>query len=278
MEKELKKQIEIPEYVVLTKDRESFEGTFQNGLSGLRACYEKLREIEDLQEVIPDAVQDIKPEPVNSFINERIAEIVTTKMLTVDAKERAKGEWEDIRKNSLSFIERIQNFFTNYPSAEFALVGETLVCTNTNEVAFEHCKRRVPREDVTRLYDLILNVRKAIDALWAFEREHEWPSESLVNVEMDLRQLDKPDELAKNWVYREWLKEYRKQHPYLDDAYRVARKSNLAEQNASLAELRKKHLEEHPEDFVDLGSKSNPYERMQRGRTEDCLDYSVEMK
>ena len=270
------KRKEIPEYVVLSHDMESFKSRFDPDV--VTYAYRQLKSIKDLSEVIPDDVKDINGKAVKSYIDERIEEIKGTKMLTAGAKERAKGEWEDIRKNSLSFIERIKTFFANYPSAEFALEGETLVCTNANEVAFEHCKRRVPREDVTRLYDLILDVRKAINALWAFEKEHEWPSESLVNVEMDLRQLDKPDELAKNWVFREWQKEYRKQHPYLDDAYRVARKSNLAEQNARLAELRKKHLEEHPEDFVELGSKSNPYERMQSGRTEDCLDYSVKIK
>ena len=269
------KRNEIPEYVVLPHDMESFKSHFNPDV--VTNAYRQLKSIKDLSDVIPDDVKDINGKAVKSYIDERIEEIEGTKMLTAGAKERAKGEWEDIRKNSLSFIERIQNFLTNYPSAEFALVGETLVCTNANEVAMEHCKRRVPREDVARHYDLILNVRKAIDALWTFELEHEWPSKSLVAVEMDLRQLDKPDELAENWVFREWQKEYRKQHPYLDDAYRVARKSSLAEQNARLAEKRKKHFEEHPEDFMPLGNKNNPYVN-QHGSVGDSLDYSVEMK
>ena len=265
------KRNEIPEYVVLSQDMESFKSHFAPNV--VTNAYRQLKSIKDLSEVIPDDVKDINGKAVKSYIDERIEEIAGTKMLTAEAKERAKGEWEDIRKNSLSFIERIQNFFTNYPSAEFALVGETLVCTNTNEVAFEHCKRRVPREDVTRLYDLILNVRKAIDALWAFERENDWPSDNIFNLEQDMKQIDDPDMLAKNWVFRIWQREYRKQHPYLDGAYAVSKKSSLAETNARLEAARKKHLAEHPEDFIEI-RKQNPYENM-RGSS---LDYSVEMK
>lgn len=276
MEKELKKQIEIPEYVVLTKDRESFEGTFQNGLSGLRACYEKLREIEDLQEVIPDAVQDIKPEPVNSFINERIAEIVTTKMLTVDAKERAKKEWEDIRTNATKLIGTIQKFFEAYPLANVIQVEGKLVCINYETVVFEGCKSRVPVEIVKQHYELIQTVRDAIDELWAFERENDWPGDNIFTLEQDMKILGDPEQFARNWVFRIWQKEYRKQHPYLDGAYAVSKKSSMAETNARLSEARKKHLAEHPEDFIPLGNKNNPYAN-QHGSAGDSL-YSVEMK
>lgn len=256
--------VEIPEFVVLAQDREAFKYRFDP--NGINDAYKQLKSINDLAEVIPNEVKDIKPELVISFIDERIAEIEATKMLTIDARDRAKNEWEEIRKKALIHIASIQNFFTNYPSAEFALVGERLTCINTDAVAFEHCKRSVPKEDVMKHYDLIQKVRTAIDALWAFEREHDWPSDNFLNVELDLRQIEQPEKLAANWVYREWQKEYRKQHPYLDGAYNVSRRTTLAEQNARLAELRKKHLEEHPEDFIPLGNKTNPYENTGTGK------------
>ena len=273
MKKGQKKQIEIPEFVVLTKDRESFEGILQNGLSGLRTCYEKLREIEDLREVIPEKVKDIKPEPVNSFIDERIAEIVSTKMLTVEAKERAKKEWEDIRANATKKIDTIQKFFEAYPLANVIQVDGKLVCINYETVVFEGCKSRVPVETVKQHYELIQSVRDAIDALWTFERVNEWPGDNLFTLEQDMKMLGDPEQFARNWVYRIWQKEYREKHPYLNDAYAIGVKSSLAQQNTRLEEARKKHLAEHPEDFIEL-RKHDPYEKMGGS----SLDYSVEMK
>lgn len=272
MEKE-KLKIEVPEYVVLTSDEEKFSERFGIAVGALNSNYTAIMGIADLKEVIPEKVQDIKPEPVNSFIDERINEIASTKMLTIEAKEKAKKDWEDIRKQAISLITSIGNFFERYPMAKVTLVGERLVVVNSHEVMFEACKRPVPQEAVTKHYELIKNVRDAIDALWAFEREKDWPSDNIFNLEQDMKQIDDPDMLAKNWVFREWQREYRKQHPYLDGAYAVSRKTNLAEQNKRLSEIRKKHFEEHPEDFMQI-SKRDPYENM-RGSS---LDYSVEMK
>lgn len=265
--------VEIPEFVVLTSDRELFDEALENAVSGLGCNYARLLKIDDLKEVIPENVQDIKPEPVNSFIDERISEILSTKMLTIEAKEKAKKGWEDIRKSAIPLITSIQKFFESYPIAKVVMVGEKFEVVNSYEVMFEACKKPVPQQLVTKHYELIQNVRNSIDTLWAFEQANDWPSDNILNVELDLEMVGQPQKLAQNWVFRAWQKEYRKQHPYLDGAYAIATKSSLAEQNARLSEARKKHLAEHPEDFIEL-RKQNPYENM-RGSS---LDYSVEMK
>lgn len=257
---EKKNNVEIPEFIVLSQDRDAFKERYDHARSGIANAYEQLKSITDLAEVIPADIKEVKAELVNTYIDARIAEIAGMKMLTSEARERAKSEWEDIRKDALSHVEIIQRFFSNYPTTKFVRIGEKLVCVNSDEVVFDSCKRRVPKEDVMKHYELIQNVSIAIDALWAFEREHDWPSDNLLNLENDLKQIENPEQLATNWVFREFQREYIKQHPYLDGAYNVARRSTLAEQNARLAELRKKHLEEHPEDFIPLGNKSNPYE------------------
>ncbi len=258
--------VEIPEFVVLSQDRDAFKERFDHARSGIANTYEKLKSITDLAEVIPDDIKEVKAELVNTYIDDRISEIAGMKMLTSEARERAKSEWEDIRKDALSYTEIIQRFFTTYPSTKFVRSGEKLVCVNADEVVFDSCKRSVPQQDVMKHYDLIQKVRTAIDALWAFEREHDWPSDNLLTLENDLKQIEHPEQLATNWVFREYLREYIKQHPYLDGAYNVSRRSTLAEQNARLVELRKKHLEEHPEDFIPLGNKTNPYENTGVGR------------
>lgn len=240
------KKIVIPEFIVLEQDRDAFKELYDNALSGIVNAYEQLKSITDLAEVIPADVKEVKAETINSYIDARIAEIAGMKMLVSEARERAKKEWEDIRKDAITHVGIIQRFFTTYPSTKFVRIGEKLVCVNSDEVVFDSCKRRVPKEDVIKHYELIQNVSIAIDALWAFEREHDWPADNLLNLENDFKQIEHPEQLATNWVFRELQREYIKQHPYLDSAYKVARKSNLAERIAQLAELRKKHLEEHP--------------------------------
>ncbi len=239
-------KIVIPEFIVLEQDRDAFKERYDNALRGIVNAYEQLKSITDLAEVIPADVKEVKAETINSYIDARIAEIAGMKMLVSEARERAKKEWEDIRKDAITHVGIIQRFFTTYPSTKFVRIGEKLVCVNSDEVVFDSCKRRVPKEDVIKHYELIQNVSIAIDALWAFEREHDWPADNLLNLENDFKQIEHPEQLATNWVFRELQREYIKQHPYLDSAYKVARKSNLAERIAQLAELRKKHLEEHP--------------------------------
>lgn len=239
-------KIVIPEFIVLEQDRDAFKERYDNALGGIVNAYEQLKSITDLAEVIPADVKEVKAETINSYIDARIAEIAGMKMLVSEARERAKKEWEDIRKDAITHVGIIQRFFTTYPSTKFVRIGEKLVCVNSDEVVFDSCKRRVPKEDVIKHYELIQNVSIAIDALWAFEREHDWPADNLLNLENDFKQIEHPEQLATNWVFRELQREYIKQHPYLDSAYKVARKSNLAERIAQLAELRKKHLEEHP--------------------------------
>ncbi len=239
-------KIVIPEFIVLEQDRDAFKERYDNALRGIVNAYEQLKSITDLAEVIPADVKGVKAETINSYIDARIAEIAGMKMLVSEARERAKKEWEDIRKDAITHVGIIQRFFTTYPSTKFVRIGEKLVCVNSDEVVFDSCKRRVPKEDVIKHYELIQNVSIAIDALWAFEREHDWPADNLLNLENDFKQIEHPEQLATNWVFRELQREYIKQHPYLDSAYKVARKSNLAERIAQLAELRKKHLEEHP--------------------------------
>lgn len=240
------KKIVIPEFIVLEQDRDAFKERYNHALSGIVNAYEQLKSITDLAEVIPDDIQEVKAELVNTYIDARIAEIAGMKMLASEARERAKKEWEDIRKDAITHVGIIQRFFTTYPSTKFVRIGEKLVCVNSDEVVFDSCKRRVPQENVIKHYELIQNVSIAIDALWAFEREHDWPADNLLNLENDFKQIEHPEQLATNWVFRELQREYIKQHPYLDSAYKVAIKSNLAERIAQLAELRKKHLEEHP--------------------------------
>ena len=268
-------RILIPEYIVRGKDRERFVDTFSNKLWVVGDSYKNLKSMPDLVG-IPDNLQDINAEVVENFINERLAEIDSTKMLTAEAKRKAKEDWENIRKKALSHISAIKEVLATYPDADITINDEEVVCKNFGELVTEKCKVKVP-DEVTEWANLILDVKDSIDALRKFKNEHELPNGNLYTLSQDLELVAEPTKLAESWLFMEWRKDYLQKHPHLQGAYDTNLKRGLAEQNARLAEKRKKHFEEHPEDFMPLGNKTNPYVN-QHGPAGDCLDYSVEIK
>lgn len=270
-----KKRIEIPPYIVRDQERKPFQEKLSSGLFACNKAYKALSAMQDLED-IPDKLQDINTESVENFINDRLAEISDTRMLTHEQKEDAKKSWERVRKDALSYIRAIKDFLSAYPDADVCVSKGEVVCSNFDELVTEHCKIKTP-EEVSKHADLIQAAKDAVETLWAFEREHDCPNGTIFRLEEDFKMLEDPVRLAESWLYLEWRKEYLKSHPYLQGAYDTNLKRGLAEQNARLAEKRKKHFEEHPEDFVPLGNKTNPYVN-QHGPAGDCLDYSVEIK
>lgn len=270
-----KKKIEIPLYIVRDLERKPFQEKLSSGLFACNKAYKALSAMQDLED-IPDKLQDINTESVENFINDRLAEISDTRMLTHEQKEDAKKSWERVRKDALSYIRAIKDFLSAYPDADVCVSKGEVVCSNFDELVTEHCKIKTP-EEVSKHADLIHTAKDAVETLWAFEREHDCPNGTIFRLEEDFRLLENPVKLAEAWVYMKWRKEYLKSHPYLQGGYETSMKVRLSEQNAILAEKRKKHFSEHPEDFIPLGNKTNPYEN-RHGYAGDSLDYSVEMK
>lgn len=268
------KRIEIPEFVVRQEDRKKFVETFNHKLSLCNDAYKSLLAMQDL-DGIPTDLHDINSETVENFINERLAEISKTKMLTSEKKKEAKEDWEKVKKDALSYIGTIKEVLATYHDAEITVTNGEVVCNNFDDVVTNHCQVKTP-DGVAEWANLILDARDAIDNLWTFEREHDLPTGTLISLGESLKLLENPTRLVEAWLFMEWRKDYIKKHPYLQGSYETSRKNGLKEQNERLAEMRKKHFEEHPEDFMPLGNKTSPYEN-QRGSA-DSLDYSVEMK
>ena len=61
------KRNEIPEYVVLPHDMESFKSHFNPDV--VTNAYRQLKSIKDLSDVIPDDVKDINGKAVKSYID-----------------------------------------------------------------------------------------------------------------------------------------------------------------------------------------------------------------
>lgn len=268
------KRIEIPEFVVRQEDRKKFVETFNHKLSLCNDAYKSLLGMQDL-DGIPTDLHDINSETVENFINERLAEISNTKMLTSEKKKEAKEDWESIKKKALSYISTIKDVLVTYPDADICVNNGEVICTNIDDVVIENCKVKTP-DGVTEWANLILDAKESIDALQKYEGEHDLPTGTLISLNESIKLLANPTRLVEAWLFMEWRKDYIQKHPYLQGGYETSVRNGLKEQNDRLEEMRKKHLQEHPEDFIPLGNQKNPYEN-QRGSL-DSRDYSVEMK
>lgn len=267
-------RIEIPSHIVRQEDKRKFVESFNGKLQACNNAYKSLRAMPDLEN-IPDNLQDINSEAVENFIDERLAEISSTKMLTSEKKKEAKEEWEKVKKDALSYISTIQDVLATYPDADITIKDGNVVCTNFDDVVIENCKVKTP-DGVTEWANLILDAKESIDALQKYEGEHNLPTGTLISLNESIRLLANPTSLVEAWLFMEWRKDYLQKHPYLQGGYETSVRNGLKEQNDRLEEMRKKHLQEHPEDFIPLGNKKNPYEN-QRGSL-DSRDYSIEMK
>lgn len=267
-------RIEIPSHIVRQEDKRKFVETFSNKLRILGDSYKSLKSMPDL-DGIPDNLQDINAEAVENFINERLVEIDSTKMLTAEAKRKAKEDWESIKKKALSYISTIKEILVTYPDADICVSDGEVICTNLDDVVIENCKVKTP-DGVTEWANLILDAKESIDALQKYEGEHNLPTGTLISLSESIKLLANPTSLVEAWLFMEWRKDYIQKHPYLQGGYETSVRNGLKEQNDRLEEMRKKHLQEHPEDFIPLGNKKNPYEN-QRGSL-DSRDYSIEMK
>lgn len=271
---EKKSRIEIPDFIVREEDRKNFLAKFNGQLQACNNAYKSLFAMPDLEN-IPDNLKEISSESIEAFINDRLAEISSTKMLTYEKKKEAKEEWEKVKKDALSYIATIKEVLSAYPVADICINNGEVVCNNVDMVVTEHCKVKTP-DGVTEHANLILDVRDAIAALQNFEMERNLPTGTLINLGEDLKLIANPVSLIETWLFWDWRKDYIRKHPYLQGGYETSMKNGLKEQNDRLAEMRKKHFEEYPEDFIPLGNKKNPYEN-QRGSL-DSRDYSIEMK
>lgn len=269
-----KSRIEIPDFIVREEDRKNFLEKFNGQLQACNNAYKSLVAMPDLEN-IPDNLKEISSESIEAFINQRLAEISSTKMLTSEKKKEAKEEWEKVKKDALSYIATIKEVLSAYPDADICINNGEVVCNNVDVVVTEHCKVKTP-DGVEEWADLIQDVRDAIGELWNFEQDHDLPTGTLISLGESMKRLENPTSLVETWLFMEWRKEYIKNHPYLQGGYDTSVKNGLMEQNNKLAEIRRKHFEEHPEDFIPLGNKTNPYEN-QRGAV-DSRNYSVEMK
>lgn len=270
---ENKSRIEIPEYIVRDEDKQKFVESFSGKLQACNNAYKSLLAMPDLEN-IPDNLQDINAEAVENFINESLAEIDSTKMLTAEAKRNAKEDWENIRQEALSHISAIKEVLATYPDADITVSKGEVVCNNLDELVTERCKVKTP-DGVKEHANLILEVKDAIDALWKFEREHELPTGSYYTIEKCVEMVADPTSLVEQWLWLAQRKEYVKKRPWLQGACIAQMKASGATFDALIK--RKEKIEKERLEKQSVVFTPNAKENTQR-ESADCLGYSVEMK
>ena len=270
---ENKSRIEIPEYIVRDEDKQKFVESFSGKLQACNNAYQSLLAMPDLEN-IPTNLQDIDAESVGNFINERLVEISSTKMLTSEKKKEAKEEWEKVRKDALSYISAIKEVLATYPDADITINNGEVVCKNIDYLVTEHCKVKTP-DGVKEHANLILEVKDAIVALWKFEREHELPTGSYYTIEKDVEMVADPTSLVKQWLWLVQRKEYVKKRPWLQGVCVTQLKASGSTFDALIK--RKEKIEKERLEKQSVVFTPNAKENTQR-ESADCLGYSAEMK
>lgn len=270
---ESKSRIEIPPYIVRTEDRQKYVESFSGKLQACNNAYKSLLAMPDLEN-ISDNLKEISSEFIEAFINERLAEISSTKMLTSSQKDAAKEEWKKVKEDALSYIGTIKEFLATFPDADITVNKGEVVCINFDDVVVEHCKVKTP-EGVIEHANLILEVKDAIDALWKFEKEHELPTGSYYTIEKDVEMVADPTSLVKQWLWLAQRKEYLKKRPWLQGACVTQLKTSGSTFDALMKrkeKIEKERLEKQSEVFTPTAKENTQRE------SADCLGYSAEMK
>ncbi len=246
MEREETK-IAIPEYIVRDQERRQFEGKFIGALNSCKDSYQRLSSMRDLENV-PTNLADIKPDAVNTFIDERIAEVSNAKILTYDAREKAKQDWESIRTEALGYIKPIQQFLADYPDADVTVINGKVLCANSDSLIVEHCKIETPKQ-VYEHVELIQKVKDAVEALQTFEKANNYPTGDWFNVEMDLRMMEEPRTLVENWIWQDERRATIEKHEYLRAASDEMSRRQRAEEKARREERAAKYEAQHPDAY-----------------------------
>ena len=244
--KNVKTKTVIPDYVVRDEDKKQFTEKFVSEFSRCKESWKQILQMKDLE--IPDDPKKLSVDDVNTFVEERIADVMAAKMLTYDGRERAKKEWENIKNNAISLINDILGFFEHYPDAEVVVTGDVIVCTNFDTIVCENCKLKTP-EAVYEHIARIEAVQDAIKELTDFELNNQYPTGDLVNLHMDLQMLKTPEKLIINWLWQKERREILRKHEYMRAGMEMQTRKDRAKHQEYLNGLAEKYAAEHPEDY-----------------------------
>ena len=237
----------IPEWVIRDEDKKTFLGRFNMALSGCNKSYKELMGFNDLE--LPRDPKALNEDDVNKYIDERINELTRTKILTHEAKERVKKEWEEIRSKAIGCILKIHQFSELYPDAELYLNGDSVICNNTDTLIFERCKMKTP-ENVFIHFALISKVEAAIKELQDFERKEDYPTGDLMNVDMDIKMAQNPQWLIENWLHQTDRKKFFEKHSNMVASMEMQERKERAMNEARLKEKSEQYQREHPDDYT----------------------------
>lgn len=238
---------EIPEWIVRDKDRTQFLNRFNLGLHGLNKSFGELIGMNDIE--LPKNPRTFNEDDVNKYINERINEVSGTRILTHENKERVKREWEDIRSKAIGCIRKIAQFYESYPDAELHLNGDSVICNNTETLIYERCKMKTP-EVVFRHFELIKKVEAAIKDLQDFEKENDYPTGDLMNVDMDMKMAKNPHWLIENWLHQTERRKFFEKHSNMVASMEMQERKERALKEARLKEKSEQYQLAHPDDYT----------------------------
>lgn len=137
--------VEIPEFIVLSQDKETFKERYDHARSGIANAYEQLKSITDIAEVIPADIKEVKAELVNTYIDARIAEIAGMKMLTSEARNGQKVSGKIfVRMHSLT-LESFSVSSQTIPQQSLYVLERNLCVSTLMKSCLTHASEEYPK-------------------------------------------------------------------------------------------------------------------------------------
>lgn len=162
----------MPKTIIIESERQMIDEALRKSLREAHDAYNALKELEDLKEV-PEA-HNCTAEWLSQITTAKKQAVDNADFLTIEQKKSQTAHWGKFAKKVLGYIEVLQNFISSIPSDQYVFDKElgTFYIKDLPGLVESRCLHEVP-ENAGKHFQLIRNVREAIDELRKWERDED---------------------------------------------------------------------------------------------------------
>ena len=162
----------MPKTIIIESERQMIDEALRKALREAHDAYNALKEMEDLKGV-PEA-HNCTTEWLNQITTAKKQAVNNADFLTIEQKKSQIAHWGKFAKKVLGYIEVLQNFISSIPSDQYVFDKElgTFYIKDLPRLVESRCLHEVP-ENAGKHFQLIRNVREAIDELRKWERDED---------------------------------------------------------------------------------------------------------
>ena len=161
--------------IILQKEKQTVIAELQRDEAALREAVSRLHSIEEL--TIPTSLEDIAdPTWVRAQINPRITLIKGDASLTADEQRQRQALWLAVKQKATRTVSKVSEILERWPGLSWLHDEDStnyhLDQSQVEQAAAQRATREVPAA-AEEHWRLITAMREAVEALRAFEAEHQ---------------------------------------------------------------------------------------------------------